>query len=391
MEFRAGLHEQPGVSQNLFSQPFSLEDTPVSIRIQFRQASVKALQTRLQQAYQKDDVRLVRRITVLIDLLVHAVPVETLHQCWGVSPSTLYAWRKAFLLQGLDSLVYSHGGGRPEKLTPKQKKRLSELLDAGPLVVGFETACWNSVIIRVLIWREFGVLYNRHYVCTLMRHLGFSFQKARFVSDHLDEAKRQAWLRDKWPAIWRAAKRRKGMILFEDEASFAQWGSLGYTWSRRGRQPEVPTSGKRKGYKVYGAIEYFSGRLFYQGIEGRFNSESYQAFLQRIMNQTRKHLFLIHDGARYHTSQSTKQFFETHCKRITAYPLPSYSPDYNPIEYLWKKTKQRGTHNKYFKEFESLIMSVEEALAYFAMHADEVLCLFGRYQEESGLDLQQAA
>ena len=106
----------------------------------------------------------------------------------------------------------------------------------------------------------------------------------------------------------RAAKRCKGLILFEDEASFAQWGSLSYTWARRGRQPEVPTSGKRKGYKVFGAIEYFSGRLFYQGIEGRFNSESYQAFLRMIMEHTTQHLFLIHDGARYHTSQSTMQF-----------------------------------------------------------------------------------
>ncbi|MFB3088218.1 MAG: transposase [Acidiferrobacterales bacterium] len=34
-------------------------------------------------------------------------------------------------------------------------------------------------------------------------------------------------------------------------------------------------------------------------------------------------------------------------QRITAHPLPSYAPDYNPIEYLWKKTKQRRTHNKY--------------------------------------------
>jgi transposase len=83
------------------------------------------------------------------------------------------------------------------RLTPKQKQRLTELLDAGPRVVGFETACWNSVLIRVLIWREFGVLYNRHYVCTLRHHQGFSFQKARLVSDHLDEAKRQVWLRDK--------------------------------------------------------------------------------------------------------------------------------------------------------------------------------------------------
>ena len=63
--------------------------------------------------------------------------------------------------------------------------------------------------------------------------------------------------------ILRAAKRRKGLILFEDEASFAQWGLLRYTWARRGQQPEVKTSGTRKGYKVFGAMESFSGRLCY--------------------------------------------------------------------------------------------------------------------------------
>ena len=173
--------------------------------------------------------------------------------------------------------------------------------------------------------------------------------------------------------------------------SFAQWGSLSYTWAKRGHQPEVPTSGKRKGYKVFGAIEYFSGRLFSQGIEGRFNSESYQAFLAMSMAQTTEHLFLIHDGAKYHTSQATKQFLDAHRARITVEPLPSYSPDDNPIEYLWKKTKQRATHNQYFKEFAALTGSVDKALAFFATHADEVLGLFGRYCEESGLDLQQAA
>ena len=367
------------------------EETPVCLRIQLSRATVKELHSRLQQAYQRDDVRLVRRITVLLDLLVHQVPVEVLSERWGLSPSCLYHWRQAFLLRGMDSLVYRHGGGRPEKLTPTQRKRLVALIEAGPLGVGLETACWNSVLIRVLIWREFGVLYNRHYVCTLLHNLGFSFQKARFVSDHLDAAKRLVWLQDQWPTILRAAKRCKGWILFEDEASFAQWGSLSYTWARRGHQPEVPTSGKRKGYKVFGAIEYFSGRLFSQGIEGRFNSESYQTFLQMIMAQTTAHLFLIHDGARYHTSASTTAFLVAHQARITEYPLPSYSPDYNPIEYLWKKTKQRATHNKYFKEFAELTVSVEKALTYFATHPDTVLGLFGRYCEESGLELQQAA
>jgi len=328
---------------------------------------------------------------VLIDLLVHHVPMGVLCERWGLSASCLYDWQRAFLLHGLDSLVYRHSGGRRPKLTPRQKKRLVELIDAGPQVVGCETACWNAVLIRVLIWREFGILYNRHYVCTLLHNLGFSFQKARFVSDHLDEARRQAWLQAEWPRILRAATRQKGLILFEDEASFAQWGSLSYTWARRGQQPEVPTSGKRKGYKVFGAIEYFSGRLFFQGLEGRFNSESYQAFLQMILAQTTEHLFLIHDGARYHTSQATRQFLAAHSDRITVEPLPSYSPDYNPIEYLWRKTKKRATHNQYFKEFAALMVSVDKALSYFASHPETVLGLFGLYCDESGLELKQAA
>jgi transposase len=390
-KFRTGFHEYTGVSLKEHVPHNPREATPVHIRIQLSRATVKDLHSRLQHAYQRDDVRLVRRITVLIDLLVHHVPLAVLCERWGLSPSCLYAWQKAFLLSGMDSFVYSHSGGRPSKLTPRQKQRLVELIEAGPLVVGFETACWNSVLIRVLIWREFGVLYNRHYVCTLLHNLGFSFQKARFVSDHLDAAKRLAWLEHRWPALFRAATRCHGLILFEDEASFAQWGSLSYTWSRRGHQPEVLTSGKRKGYKVFGAIEYFSGRLFSQGIEGRFNSENYQEFLQMILAQTTEHLFLIHDGARYHTSASATAFLAAHGDRITAEPLPSYSPDYNPIEYLWKKMKQRATHNKYFKEFAALTVSVEQALAYFATHPDEVLGLFGCYCEDSGLELKQAA
>ena len=110
-----------------------------------------------------------------------------------------------------------------------------------------------------------------------------------------------------------------------------------------------------------------------------------------LMEHTTQHLFLIHDGARYHTSAATHAFLAAHRDRMTAEPLPSYSPDSNPIAYLWKKTKQRATHNKYCKEFTELTVSVEKALAYFATHPDTVFGLFGRYCEESGVELQQAA
>jgi transposase len=367
------------------------EDTPVCLRIQLSRATVKALHRRLQHAYRRDEVRLVRRTTVLLDLLVPHVPVAVLKERWGLSPACLYDWQKAFLLRGLDRLVYGQGGGRRPKLSPRQTPRLVELSEAGPRVVGCETAGWPSVLIRVLSWRECGGLYHCQYVCTLLHNLGGAFHKARFVSDHLDAARRQQWRQQAWPMILRAAPRHKGLMLFEDEARFAQWGSLSYTWARRGQQPEVTTSGKRKGYKVCGAIEYFSGRLFSRGSEGRCTSDSYQTFVQTSLAQTQAHVFFIHDGARDHTSKATQQFFADHAERLTACPLPSYSPDDNPIEYLWQKTKQRATHKQYFKEFAAVTVSVDKALASFATHPDTVLGLFGLYCEESGLELTQAA
>jgi transposase len=316
---------------------------------------------------------------------VNGVPVAALSTQWGFTPSCFYPWLMELILQGIASRRYQGGGGRKANLTRTQQKRLGELIDAGPEAAGFDTACWNSILIRVLIERELGVLYDRFYVCELLRNLGFSFQKARFVSDHLDEAKRLAWITEDWPRILKAAQTRKALILFGDEASFPQGGSLSYTWARRGVQPTVKTGGKRKGYKVLGLIEYFSGRFFYHGQEERFTSETYQAFLGEVLRRTRQHLFVIQDGAKYHTRKSTQQFFAAHAERLTVYQLPSYSPDYNPIEYLWRKVKKEATHNKYFAAFEHLVDSVEKTLAAFTERASEVLNLFGCYCNELGL------
>lgn len=357
----------------------------MNLRIQLSRQTVKAMQRRLQEAYRRDDVRLVRRIQALLDHLENKVPVAVLGAQWGFSPACFYEWLHALILEGLDSLRPQSGGGRKARLTSTQKRQLGQKIDAGPEAAGFGPGCWNSILIRLLIEREFGVLYNRHYVCELLRNLGFSFQKARFVSDHLDEARRQAWIQVEWPQLLQAARRQGAKILFGDEASFPQWGSLSYTWARRGQQPTVKTSGKRKGYKVFGLIDYFSGRFFYQATQERFASDSYQTFLRSVLRQTRGPVFLIQDGARYHTSQATRAFFDAHAARLTVFQLPSYSPDYNPIEYLWRKVKKEATHNKYFAAFEQLVHSVDQTLAAFTHRAAEVLNLFGCYCAEFGL------
>lgn len=292
-----------------------------------------------------------------------------------VHEQTVFTWVRLFCCYGLQGKPPCKPTGRPPKLTPTQKAALATLIDAGPVEAGFSGACWRSPMIQQLIYDRFGVFYNVFYIAQLLKNLGFSFQKAAFVSDHLDEAKRQAWRTTTWPQILRRAKERKALLLFGDEASFPQWGTLTYTWARRGQQPQVKTSGKRKGYKVFGLIEYFTGQFFYQGQEGRLNSTAYIAFLRRVLEQTTQPILLIQDGARYHTSAETKAFFTQQAARLQVFQLPTYSPDYNPIEKLWKKIKQQDTHLHYFPTFEALTAKVEQALLKFAHIPEEILAL----------------
>ena len=292
-----------------------------------------------------------------------------------VHEKTVATWVSMFCCYGLQGAPRRKPTGRPPKLTPTQQAALATLIDEGPVKAGFSGACWRSPMIQQLIYDRFGVFYNVFYIAQLLKNLGFSYQKAAFVSDHLDEDKRQVWRTTTWPQILRRAKERKALLLFGDEASFPQWGTLTYTWARRGQQPQVKTSGKRKGYKVFGLIDYFTGYFFYQGQDGRLNSAAYIAFLRRVLAHTTQPIILIQDGAKYHTSAETKAFFAQQTARLQVVQLPTYSPDYNPIEKLWKKIKQQDTHLHYFPTFAALTEKVEQALLKFTNAPEAILAL----------------
>jgi transposase len=353
----------------------------VNLTITFCPKTVKTLNQHLQAAFRTGNLPQIKHVSALL-MLADQLPIPTIAQRLSVGRSTVYAWLHAFLHTRFASLHHRTSSGRPPKLTPAQKQRLCDLVAAGPEAAGFTTGCWHSALLQALIWREFGVMYNVNYVSELLRNLGFSYQKARFVSDHLTEQKREEWLRETWPALVELAHLTGALLLFGDEASFAQWGSLAYTWAVRGKQPVVKTGGKRKGYKVFGLIDYFTGRLFWRGHEGRFNAESYCAFLEKVLEQTMQPIILSQDGARYHTAGKTKEFFAKHAQRLWVEQLPSYSPDYNPIEHLWRNIKRQKTHNRYFPEFSDLTTAVESALSQFQQHPQQVKQLMGTYLDE---------
>jgi transposase len=355
----------------------------VSFTLHLSTFTRKQLYRRLQQAYAGGALKLVKRIPALL-ALAEDMSVRDVAEMLALGEQTIRDYRNQFLWKGVASLVYKRPPGRPSKLTKPQRHKLAELIEAGPQASGYTSGCWNTPMIEDLIHRHFGVEYHPHDICTLLHNLGGSYQKARFVSDHLNEAKRLEWRQTRWPQILRRARQRKALLLFGDEASFAQWGSLSYTWAARGQQPEVPTSGKRRAYKVFGLIDYFSGRFFFKGHTGRFNSESYAAFLLDVLSQTTQHVVVIQDGARYHTSKAMQQFFDAHAKRLTIEQLPAYSPDFNPIEHLWKKVKKAATHLKYFPTFADLQAEVERALLHFAQTPLEITVLMARYCKSLG-------
>ena len=72
-------------------------------------------------------------------------------------------------------------------------------------------------MVQDLILQRFNVEYHPHYICNLLDQLGFSFQKARFVSDHLDEVARNRWLTETWPEILRLACQTHALLLFGDD------------------------------------------------------------------------------------------------------------------------------------------------------------------------------
>lgn len=351
-------------------------------RLSLYAAQKKALTARLRIAEQLGDIGSVKRI-LAIQLLCEGVPKKEIASMLKVSAEAVRLWLRGFLLRGVKGLETKKPPGRPSRLTKSQKRELGKIIDQGPAKAGFNGNCWRSPMIQHLIYEKFAVFYSVYYICQLLKNMGFSYQKACFVSDHLDEKAREQWVSETWPEILALAKKKKAYILFGDEASFPQWGTLSYTWARKGQQPTIRTSGKRKGYKVFGLIDYFTGKFFYKCQESRLNSATYMGFLKEILSKTRKHIILIQDGARYHTSAATKGFFKQHRDRLTVYDLPSYSPDYNPIEKLWKKVKEEGTHLHYFPTFHDLIDKVEETLLVFKNTAKEVLSLFGLYKNSS--------
>ena len=360
--------------------------------IKFQRLTVRRLKKELTIAEKLNNLRLYKIVWCLM-LINDGKPVEYIANLLNVSSKTVYNWFNQFAIFRFSWLLGYHyqGRGRKSKLTKEQCDKLYKIVANGPEAYGFDCGIWNSAMIVVVIEKEFGVTYNSRYVCSLLHKIGISYQKAAFdvhkVDDEEHQRARKEWTTKTWPEILAKAKATSAVILFADEVSFAQWGSLGKTWAPIGQQPKVKTSGKRKGLKLFGAIEFMGGKFQYMECNGKFNGESYIEYIRLLVNSYSKPIILVEDGASYHKIAVVNTFKERMKleERLYTYRLPSYSPDKNPIEKLWKKTKAAATHCKYFPTFESLRSAVIGAFQKYMENAREVIAVMKKLRAEAGI------
>lgn len=360
------------------------------IALTFSPEIMKRLEQELKVAQKKNNLRLYKKISCLL-MISQGKNFNTISQILNIHQKSVYNWLKRFMARRFAWLLgrhYKNRGIKP-RLNKQQKDELYRIIENGPEAYGFDSGIWTSAMIVEVVREKYGVIYSPIYMSKLLKSLGLSYQRAKFQSDKLDDEehqrKRQEWDTTTWPEILRQAKTLGAVILFGDEVSFAQWGSLSRTWAPKGKQPVVKTKGKRKGMKVFGAIEFHGGKFEYMECEGKFNNASYALFLNHLLNKYDCPIILIEDGAKYHNGTAVSQVKEEAKDNLIVYRLPSYSPDKNPIEKLWKKTKKDATHCKYFSEFSDLRNSVLKAFNKYLSDATHVIATMKKLRFQAGV------
>lgn len=146
--------------------------------------------------------------------------------------------------------------------------------------------------------------------------------------------------------------RKKGNyeIYFEDECHFQRNTTIVRAWFLKGTIPEIKSPPVREKISIMGAMGMDNGQLITMKSK-IFNADSFKAFVKRIIKsaKTNRKILLVLDNARFHHAVINRKYLDSVKNKIQLLYLPAYSPELNPIESFWKKTRRGVTHNRYFE------------------------------------------
>lgn len=176
-------------------------------------------------------------------------------------------------------------------------------------------------------------------------------------ADHGEQAE---FLNNKLLPRLEEAKKGQRTVLFVDAAHFVFGPFLGYLWCLV--RLFVPGPSGRKRYNVLAALDAITHRVIRVSNHAYINAESACALLREVAAAGLKRpITLVLDNARYQKCQVVQALAAS--LGIELLYLPSYSPNLNLIERLWKFVKKECLGCRVLPTYETFTTAIDDCLA----------------------------
>jgi len=139
-------------------------------------------------------------------------------------------------------------------------------------------------------------------------------------------------------------------LLYEDEFSLSNTATVGYQWSVKGQQPQVPCKQrKRERQTTFGSLNYDTGQITVSFAD-KGNSITFKKHLKKVLYEYRSasKIIMVLDNVAYHHANRIKNWLAKWSKLELLF-LPPYSPDLNAVERAWWYMRKKITHNRFVK------------------------------------------
>ena len=281
-------------------------------------------------------------------------------EAFGVHRCTIAHWVTKEKRFGKESLKMRKAKGSEPKLNKEDKKQIISWLKKSAMDFDFETPLWDCKRIQKVIKQELNKDISISNLWENLRRWNFTPQKPEKMALERSQRKVNKWLREEWLKIETHRRKWQAMLYFQDESSVSLVPVLGKTWAKKGETPKLKVTGNRGSIAVSSAISP-AGRMVFRIEKGRVTSKTFIDFLKQIIkNHPWRKIIVIIDNSPTHTAKAVDNFIEDNKNKIAVYYLPTYSPDLNPDEEVWKYLKNvkliaHQARNK--REFAPLVRS----------------------------------
>jgi transposase len=223
--------------------------------------------------------------------------------------------------------------------------RAAQRVAAAPPVAGADPAPrWTLRRLVGWVGERFGRTCCRETIRAALHRLGLSWKKAKKLLGRANPERRQAFV-ERIQDLLRQAQHDRHLLVYLDEAHIHQDADLGRGWAERGRRFWIASRSPRLADKLsfYGLYLYNEGevRLWpYPCANGEHTID----VLHRLRAEWPEgKLTVVWDGAPYHRAGPVREAAQGLSIQLVA--LPGYSPDFMPVEALWRWLREEVTYH----------------------------------------------